>query len=213
MRLTAPRPVWPWLSEEERMDAGEAYRRSVGCWIAAVEGIGTNWAEPTPCANWNVRQLVNHVVGEDRWTKPLVDGKTIAEVGSTLDGDLLGNDPVTAAFDAAEEATSAVAARLPEGGSVHLSYGDEEIAEYIRQLTADHLIHAWDLTVASGQDRTLDADLVAAVSAWYRERESLYRSAGMVGPRPSSTPGGSPAPISSSPSGVTPSGRRQPSEG
>ena len=40
-----------------------------------------------------MRDLVNHVVGEDRWTVPLVEGRTIADVGSSLDGDLLGDDP------------------------------------------------------------------------------------------------------------------------
>lgn len=174
------------------MDVEAAYRRSVSGWIVAVQGVGDNWDGPTPCTNWNLRQLVNHVVGEDRWTKPLVDGKTIAEVGDSLDGDLLGDDPVTVALDAAEEAVTAVTARLPEGGSVHLSYGDEEIAEYIRQLTADHLIHGWDLAAASGQNRTLDADLVAFVGAWYRGREKPYRAAGVVGPRPVAARGGSP---------------------
>jgi uncharacterized protein (TIGR03086 family) len=175
------------------MDVEAAYRRSVDAWIAAVEGVGDDWARPTPCTEWTVRQLTNHVVGEDRWTKPLLEGKTIAEVGDSLDGNLLGNDPVTAATGAAEQAVAAVAARLPNGGLVHLSYGEEEVAEYIRQLTADHLIHAWDLTAATGQDRTLDADLVDTVGAWYAEREATYRAAGAVGPPPVSVSGGSPA--------------------
>ena len=85
--------------------------------MSAVEGIGGNWSAPTPCADWDVRQLVNHVVGEDRWTKPLVNGRTIAEVGGSLDGDLLGDQPVAAARSAADEAVEAVAARLPEGGA------------------------------------------------------------------------------------------------
>jgi uncharacterized protein (TIGR03086 family) len=136
---------------------------------------------------------VNHVVGEDRWTKPLVDGRTIAEVGDTLDGDLLGGEPVAAARDAADEAVGAVAARLPQGGVVHLSYGDEDIAEYIRQLTADHLIHGWDLAAATGQDRGLDPELVDVVSAWFTDREQRYRSSGAVAARPKTARSGSSA--------------------
>jgi len=67
---------------------------------------------------------------------------------------------------------------------VHLSYGDEDIDEYLWQLTANHLIHGWDLAAASGQNRSLDADLVDAVHGWYREREEIYRSGGAVGPPP-----------------------------
>jgi uncharacterized protein (TIGR03083 family) len=60
------------------------------------------WQLPTPCAGWTVRDLVNHVVGENLWTVPLLDGATIAEVGDIYDGDVLGDDPV-AAWDAADD--------------------------------------------------------------------------------------------------------------
>jgi uncharacterized protein (TIGR03086 family) len=175
------------------MDLEAVYRRSVNAWVAAVNGVNGNWTASTPCTDWNVRQLVNHVVGEDRWTKPLVDGKTIADVGDSLDGDLLGNEPANAARDAADDAVAAVSARLPEGAPVHLSYGDEDIAEYIRQLVADHLIHGWDLAAATGQDRGLDPDLVGEVADWYREREEMYRGGGAVAARPDSAGGGSAA--------------------
>jgi len=190
------------------MDVEAAYRRSVDAWIAAVEGVGDDWGRPTPCTEWTVRQLTNHVVGEDRWTKPLLEGKTIAEVGDSLDGNLLGNDPVTAATGAAEQAVAAVAARLPNGGLVHLSYGEEEVAEYIRQLTADHLIHAWDLTAATGQDRTrtpISSTLSAPGMPSGRlptarpVPSALHRSLSAAGPLP---------PSCSLPSGVIPTGSR-----
>ena len=175
------------------MDVEAAYRRSVSGWMAAVEGVDGDWTASTPCADWDVRQLVNHVVGEDRWTKPLVDGRTIADVGNSLDGDLLGERPVAAAREAAEEAVAAVTARLPEAGLVHLSYGEETIAQYILQLTADHLIHGWDLAVATGQDRDLDSEVVAVVSGWFADWEQRYRSSGVVAVRPESAQSGSAA--------------------
>jgi len=174
-------------------DVGVAYRRSVRAWIAVVEGIGDVWAARTPCSDWDVRQLVNHVVGEDRWTSPLVEGLTIAEVGDSLDGDLLGDEPRLVARAAAEEAVAAVDQRLPDGGTVHLSYGEESLGEYLWQLTADHLIHGWDLAAATGQDRALDAGLVDAVGAWFIEREQMYRSGGAVEARPDSATGGTPS--------------------
>jgi uncharacterized protein (TIGR03086 family) len=157
-----------------------------------VQNASDDWSASTPCADWNVRALVNHVVGEDRWTKPLVDGKTIAEVGEEFDGDLLGEEPKAAAMAAADEALTAVAERLPAGGKVHLSYGEEDIGEYLSQLAADHLIHGWDLAVATGQNRNLDSELVAEVAAWYRDREDIYRSSGSVEARPESSAAGDP---------------------
>jgi uncharacterized protein (TIGR03086 family) len=168
------------------------YRRSVEFWRHTVSNLSDEWSRPTPCTDWNVRALVNHVVGEDRWTKPLVDGKTIAEVGDAFDGDLLGEDPKASAIAAAEEALTAVAERLPAGGRVHLSYGEEKIGEYISQLAADHLVHSWDLAVATGQDRNLDSELVAEVAAWFANREEIMRSSGAIAARPESGSRGNP---------------------
>ncbi|HVD52843.1 MAG TPA: TIGR03086 family metal-binding protein [Propionibacteriaceae bacterium] len=174
------------------MALDSTYRRSVEFWRGTVQSASDDWSAPTPCTDWDVRVLVNHVVGEDRWTKPLVDGKTIEEVGDAFDGDLLGEDPKVMARAAADEALTAVAERLPAGGKVHLSYGEEDIEEYIRQLVADHLIHGWDLAVATGQHRTLDPELVAEVAAWFRDREDGYRAGGSIAERPASAKGGDP---------------------
>ena len=174
------------------MGLDRTYRRSVEYWKSTVQGVAGDWSAPTPCSDWNVRALVNHVVGEDRWTKPLVEGKTIAEVGDAFDGDLLGEDPKSAATAAADEALSAVAEKLPAGGKVHLSYGEEDIEEYVRQLVAEHLIHGWDVAVATGQQRTLDPELAAAVAAWFRDREDRYRSGRSIAARPDTAKGGDP---------------------
>jgi uncharacterized protein (TIGR03086 family) len=165
------------------MDLNTLYQRTVQAWTARVRAVGADqWDEPTPCTTWTVRDLVNHVVGEDLWTVPLMQGRTIADVGDSLDGDLLGDDPVARAVDAAAGATAVVAELLPTAGTVHLSYGEEQMAEYVHQLATDHLVHAWDLAVATGGDTRLDDDLVAGVAEWFSERAHLYRGAGMVGP-------------------------------
>lgn len=166
------------------MDLNTLYHRTVEAWADRVNAVGPDqWDHPTPCSAWSVRDLVNHVVGEDLWTVPLVEGKTIEEVGSSLDGDLLGEDPVTAALDAAKAATTVTAEKLPGGGTVQLSYGVEQLGEYIHQLAADHLVHAWDLAAATGGDTRLDPHLVTDVHAWFSDREEMYRSGGAIGPR------------------------------
>ncbi|HET8663870.1 MAG TPA: TIGR03086 family metal-binding protein [Nocardioides sp.] len=173
------------------MDLNTLYHRTVEAWADRVNAVHPDqWDDPTPCTQWTVRDLVNHVVGEDRWTVPLVEGKTIEEVGSSLDGDLLGDDPVNAALDAAKAATTVTAEKLPEGGTVHLSYGEEQLPEYVHQLAADHLVHAWDLAAATSGDTRLDPHLVTEVHAWFADREEMYRSGGVIGPRGVSHGGG-----------------------
>ena len=84
----------------------------------AVDGFGRHvhviadgqWHDPTPCTDWDVRTLVNHVTVEQLWVPVLAEGSTVAEVGSRLDGDQLGNAPA-AAWDAAAEASSVRRAR------------------------------------------------------------------------------------------------------
>lgn len=164
------------------MDVATLHRRTVEDWEARVAAVGdADWDRPTPCTGWTVRDLVNHVVGEELWAVPLLDGRTIAEVGDRFDGDVLGEAPRDTCHQAAGEAARAVDGAPPEG-VVHLSYGDERVEEYVRQLAADHLVHGWDLSVATGADPRLDPELVAEVAAWFEGREELYRSAGAVGP-------------------------------
>jgi uncharacterized protein (TIGR03086 family) len=165
------------------MDLSSLHRRTVETWTDRVRAVPDDrWDAPTPCTEWNVRDLVNHVVAEERWTVPLMRGSTIADVGDSLDGDLLGAKPGDAAAAAAGEAVAVVDEQLPHGSKVQLSYGAEDPGEYVRQLSADHLVHAWDLAAATGGDTRLDPELVAEVAPWFAQREDLYRSGGMVGP-------------------------------
>jgi uncharacterized protein (TIGR03086 family) len=166
------------------MNVMELHRRAVENFAQKVQQVsGDQWGQPTPCTEWDVRMLVNHVVNEERWVKPLVDGKTIEEVGSSLDGDLLGDDPAGATAAAGAEAAAAFEEGEPENGMVHLSFGDTSIDEYAMQMLADHLVHGWDLAAATGMDRTMDPELVSVVQAWFAPQEEAWRAAGAIGPR------------------------------
>ena len=59
--------------------------------------------------------------------------------------------------------------------TVHLSFGDFPGREYAMQLFADLLVHGWDLARATGQDETLDPELVAACAGWFAELAPAYR--------------------------------------
>jgi uncharacterized protein (TIGR03086 family) len=165
------------------LDARELYRRASAEFGARVHRVGDRWEAPTPCAGWDVRDLVRHVVDEERWAPPLLGGATIDEVGDQLAGDPLGDDPVAAVDGAARPAVAAVESEDALGRTVHLSFGDVPGEEYVLQLAADHLVHAWDLGQALGEDSALDADAVATVRDWFRSVEPLYRQAGAIGPR------------------------------
>jgi uncharacterized protein (TIGR03086 family) len=162
----------------------ELYRRAQDGFGERVHGVHADqWTAATPCAEWDVRTLVNHLVGEIRWAVPLFAGATIAEVGAEFDGDLLGDDPVAAWDAAAPAAIAAVQDPAAMDCTVHLSFGDFPGSEYASQLFADLLVHGWDLARATGQDERLDPELVAACAEWFADKADGYREFGAVGPR------------------------------
>jgi uncharacterized protein (TIGR03086 family) len=118
--------------------------------------------DPTPCDGWDVRQLLNHVVSGNFWVEPLVGGKTIEEVGDRLDGDVLGGDPADAYRRSAGEAAAAFKRPGAMEAPVAVSYGPVPGSVYAGHRLIDVLVHGWDLARGTGQDTTLDADLVAA---------------------------------------------------
>jgi uncharacterized protein (TIGR03086 family) len=161
------------------------HSRAVDHFRALVRQVpSAAWSAATPCTEWDVRALVNHVAGEELWTVPLLEGRTIAEVGDRYDGDVLGQSPTEAVDTAATAAIAAFEEPQAVDRIVHLSFGDTPAAEYAMQLIADHVIHGWDLGVATGGDTGLDEELVAALASWFAEREDLYRGAGAVAVRP-----------------------------
>ncbi|MER7756157.1 TIGR03086 family metal-binding protein [Kitasatospora sp. NPDC097643] len=118
------------------------------------------WGDTTPCADWSVRDLVNHITGEQLWVPELLMGATISEVGGRFDGDVLGDDPIAAWTSAAEAARTAFAVPGATELTVHLSFGDVSGQSYLDQLTADLVVHAWDLAEGIRQHTRLPDELV-----------------------------------------------------
>ena len=144
--------------------------RTRECFLAALESTskivssvdGDAWARPTPCDEWNVKDVVNHLVYENLWAIELFNGRTIEEVGDRFDGDLVGNSP----NERYAETTAEVRSIINKPGSMdavcHISSGPVPGSEYASQLFVDALIHGWDIGVGSGQQVRLDSDLVIA---------------------------------------------------
>ena len=142
-RPSRPRAPWP-------DGAADLYRRCADVFGAVVAQIGADQLDrPTPCGSWDVRTVLNHVVGEALWLPVLLSGHTIAEVGDRFAGDLLGRDPV-GSWRAADLAAREAATAVDEARPIALSYGTVPAEEYLRQVAADHLVHAWDLAQGIG---------------------------------------------------------------
>jgi uncharacterized protein (TIGR03086 family) len=142
------------------------------------------WHLPTPCAEWDVRALMQHLVNEQLWLPPLLEGKTIAEVGDAFDGDNLGDDPV-GAWDAAIETSRASVSSLESlDKTTHLSFGDVPAEEYVTEMIFDLHIHGWDLRTGIGADTKMDDEITQPLFAWTEKTMAAYRAGGVVAPPP-----------------------------
>jgi uncharacterized protein (TIGR03086 family) len=140
------------------------------------------WSAPTACEGWDVRDLVNHLVGEQRWAPHLLAGETLDEVGDRYDGDLLGDDPVGTWIESSATAREAFTAPGATSGTVHTSMGELPTEEYLQQMTLDLAIHAWDLARGTGDDLDLDDTLVAELYGTWEPRRDLLASSGVFDP-------------------------------
>lgn len=148
--------------------------------VAAV--TDEQWSAPTPCSDWDVRGLVNHVAGELFWVPPLIEGSTIAEVGDRFDGDLLGDDPVGTWAQASGPALVAAGEPGAMDRTVHLSFGDFPGREYLGQITCDLVVHGWDLARGIGADDGIKPDLLAFAMDFLLPQVDAWRGAGAFGP-------------------------------
>ena len=147
--------------------------------VAAVPA--GSWHADTPCKQWDVRGLVNHLVSGNYWAAELAAGKTIGEVGERLDGDLLGQEPA-AAYGASARAAAEVFRRPGAlGAPCAVSYGPVPGSVYAGHRFIDVVIHGWDLAVATDQDPTIDPGLVAACQEVLQPQAALFRAAGAFG--------------------------------
>ncbi len=139
---------------------GEWYVRAMESAAGFVSSVHADqWHDPTPCTEWDLRVLVNHMTYENVWAAELFPGKTMAEVGDRFEGDVLGDDPIGAFNRSVEAATAAVSAPGAMEAVCHLSFGDAAGSEYAKQLFEDLLVHGWDVAKASRQDPALDTAL------------------------------------------------------
>jgi uncharacterized protein (TIGR03086 family) len=161
---------------------GELYVRAMQRTQGYLDAVRADqWSLPTPCTAWNVKDVANHIIGENLWAAELFKGRTIGDVGSALDGDLAGDDPARAYRTSLQAATNAVSEPGAMEAVCHLSFGDYSGADYAAQLFMDSLIHGWDVAKATGQNTMLDPDLVNACLPIADLITSQFRGAGVFG--------------------------------
>lgn len=160
----------------------ELFRRNTARSTELVAAVGDDqWTNATPCAEWDVRALLNHLTSEQLWAPHLLAGETIEQVGDRYDGDVLGDDPRGAWRSAVAGSVDAFSQPGVVDRTVHLSYGDESAREYLTQMLTDAAVHGWDLAVGIGADDAMDAETASFLLEHWQAREDLVRGSGLFG--------------------------------
>jgi uncharacterized protein (TIGR03086 family) len=132
-----------------------------GALVATVSA--EQWDLPTPCSDWTVRQLVNHLVGGNRLATRILRGEPmppVDQLGRRGHEDQLGSDPAAAFATSAEELLEAL--RAPGVlESVHtLPAGTLPGPAVVHLRTVEALVHGWDLGRATGRQLSVPDELV-----------------------------------------------------
>jgi uncharacterized protein (TIGR03086 family) len=127
------------------------------------------WEVSTPCTDWNVKQLVNHMVSGAKNVASIMGGD-----GPQNFGEVLGDDAI-AAFDAAcKAAIAAFSAPGVMGSMVQTRRGEQLAGDYALGQVQEMLVHGWDLATAIGADTAMDPELLeASYARAVRSRDRL----------------------------------------
>ncbi len=130
---------------------------------------------PTPCADWDVQQLIDHMVGGTDYLLAALAGKAPPErAGRTAEDYQRGLEQLHSGL------------RAP-GGLERMCMSplgfEWPVAHAVAGTFMDALIHTWDLATATSQDASLDPELVdACIAMFLPDMPERGRASGLVGP-------------------------------
>jgi uncharacterized protein (TIGR03086 family) len=142
------------------------------------------WSSPSPCEDWDARDVLSHVVGNVGWFFTLI-GRDAPD-GPAVDADptgawRAGRDALQAALD--DQATAGITYDSPMMGQGTF----EQAVDRFGNL--DVLIHTWDLARATGGDEHLDDSEVHQAIEACAAMDDMLRSSGACGPKLDPPPG------------------------
>jgi uncharacterized protein (TIGR03086 family) len=137
-----------------------------------VRGVRSEqWSLPTPCEDWNARELVGHVVASQRLFARALRGEpsdaaTTQAAGTATDN--LGADPVVKYTASAADLLAAFAEPGALERVVTVPAGTVPGAVAVHLRTTEALVHGWDLARATGLPFDVPDQLAEAELAFSR---------------------------------------------
>ena len=148
-----------------------------------VDGIEPSQLDnPSPCDEWTVRDVLNHVTsGATMFVVCVRDGAISDEqLGALMVSDNLGTD-YKGAFRDASRPRSAFDEPGAADKMVKLPFGEMPAGMAINIAIFDVATHTWDLAKSTGQQMQLDPEVLAAAYELAQAMIPNMRADGLVG--------------------------------
>jgi uncharacterized protein (TIGR03086 family) len=158
---------------------GELHLAVCGRFGAAVQSAEGHWDRPSPCAGWQARDVVEHVIGfHDALLLRPLGLKPRRPSGDLVRRWQLTHDSVRQAFRVSD-----LFDRVIEVPAVEKSPARRlDAHRLVPRLTQDVLVHTWDLARAVGADDSLDAAWCEIFLGQLPDDQSSLNATGMFGP-------------------------------
>lgn len=146
--------------------------------VDVVRGVtGDQLGASTPCADWNVRTLTNHLL-------QVAQALHLAGKGESVPDDVWGRDLMDQGWADrfVDSGRAAVAAWAQPGaweGMVTMGEAQMPAPMIATMFASDLVIHAWDLARATGQDYHVDADVAEATYRFITDMGEQGRQMGI----------------------------------
>jgi uncharacterized protein (TIGR03086 family) len=153
----------------EMTDAAEAAARTVGNVSDSQLGL------PTPCTDWDVRALVNHLI---LWTSYSLEARAHGESVSEqlIDRDFAGEPGYAADYRAQlDRALAAWSAPDVWEGSLDVMGSATPAADVAALNLAEMVLHGWDLAAATGQRYQVSDQAAAAALRAVEASAEMFR--------------------------------------
>ena len=120
------------------------------------------------CEGWSIRDLVDHVLGGNRFAVSLLAGRSADEAFIDALEPGFDGDPVALHRVSATAQHDAFAAAGALDRVVHHPVGEIDGRQFLGFRLGDLVLHGWDLARSTGGDDSLDEELLPAVWEAYQ---------------------------------------------
>jgi uncharacterized protein (TIGR03086 family) len=157
----------------ERIDRATAFAAEK---VAQVQP--SDLSKPTPCSEYDLRTLLNHVIGNLTILTTAAQG----EKAQRPEGDQFGSDPGAEYGTRREALLSALRTPGVLDGDWQMPFGTLPASTMASIAFVEHLTHGWDVARSTGRDGTLPADLVPEGMDAAVGMGDMLRMPGVCGP-------------------------------